>query len=134
MSKPLDTSIYITRHFRWDEFMCNDGTPVPAKLRQNLIDLATELEIIRKLLGNRPITVLSGYRTAAWNRKVGGAPKSYHLRAMAADIVHATLSPAEVYEQLDAAMKKSAVHNGGLGKYKTFTHFDIRQKAARWEG
>ena len=34
---------------------------------------------------NRPMNITSGYRTAAFNKKVGGASNSYHRKALAAD-------------------------------------------------
>lgn len=43
-----------------------------------------------------PVTVNSTCRSAAHNKKVGGAPKSYHLTGSAADIrVHGNVSAAE---------------------------------------
>lgn len=44
------------------------------------------LERLRSLEGGRPIRIVSGYRTAATNRAVGGARRSQHLTGRAADI------------------------------------------------
>lgn len=68
-------------HFTWIEL----GSP-PSSLRPNARRLARALEALRNRAGDRPLRVLSGYRTAAHNRAVGGAPQSWHLRALAADI------------------------------------------------
>jgi zinc D-Ala-D-Ala carboxypeptidase len=43
------------------------------------------LEPVRALLGNRPIFISSGYRSAALNAKVGGAQGSDHLFGRASD-------------------------------------------------
>jgi uncharacterized protein YcbK (DUF882 family) len=46
--------------------------------------LATNLERARKTSG--PMTIVSGYRCAAHNNQVSGAPTSQHMRGLAADI------------------------------------------------
>lgn len=51
------------------------------------------LERIRHRIG-RPLPVVSGFRSAATNRAVGGASASYHLRGMAADIPHGMVTVA----------------------------------------
>lgn len=48
-------------------------------------ELVAILERIRSGIG-RPLPIVSGYRSPATNRIVGGAPRSYHLRGRAADI------------------------------------------------
>lgn len=116
---------WINEFFRWDEFRCNDGTPVPARYLDNVQALADLLLVVRANWG-RPITILSGYRTPVYNKKIGGAPKSQHLRGKAADIVVAGISPREVQSTL-------VNWSGGLGSYKTFTHIDIGPKR-RWNG
>jgi uncharacterized protein YcbK (DUF882 family) len=68
-------------HFTWAEL----GNP-PTGLRPNARKLARALEDLRRRCGGRPLSVLSGYRSAAHNARVGGAPHSQHLRAAAADI------------------------------------------------
>ena len=45
------------------------------------------LERIRKLIGDKPIKVLSGYRSERVNQAVGGSRNSQHCRGQAADIV-----------------------------------------------
>lgn len=47
--------------------------------------LVAVLERIRRGIG-RPLPIVSGYRTAASNRAVGGASRSHHLSGRAADI------------------------------------------------
>ena len=68
-------------HFTWPEL----GSP-PKGLRPNGRRLARALEDLRHRCGDRPLRVLSGYRTAEHNAAVGGAPHSAHLRCLAADI------------------------------------------------
>jgi len=43
------------------------------------------LERIRAYLGDKPITLLSGFRTSSLNSLIGGAKNSQHMRGEAAD-------------------------------------------------
>ena len=54
-----------------------------------LVGPSTELVAILERLRSRirrPLPIVSGYRSAATNRAVGGAPRSHHLSGRAADI------------------------------------------------
>lgn len=116
-----------TEHFKMSEFKCKDGTPVPKELWKNNQTLMEYLEVLRLECGNRPVTITSGYRTKSYNKKVGGAENSQHLYAKAADIQVKGMTPAQVYKIADKVFG-----NGGVGKYATFVHVDIRGKRARW--
>ena len=114
-------------HFKASEFKCHDGTEVPAKFYANLQRLMALLEQIRSACGNRAVIINSGYRTAAYNKKVGGAPLSQHLLAKAADIRVEGMTAKQVY---DIANRLNP--NGGVGRYDSFTHVDVRDGKARW--
>lgn len=64
--------------FRIEEFDCRNGVVVPrsaeAALRRWCVMWGDPL---RRRFG--PVSVTSGYRTAAYNRAVGGAADSYHV-------------------------------------------------------
>lgn len=84
---------YLSEHFSMEEMTRSqtakeqhiDNTPSEAAIR-NLKILCTQvLEPARVKLG-RPIIITSGYRCAKLNAAVGGVPKSYHTKGMAADI------------------------------------------------
>jgi zinc D-Ala-D-Ala carboxypeptidase len=53
----------------------------------NLKLMAAFMEKIRVLLGGRPISVHSGYRSTAVNQAVGGITTSAHCRGLACDFV-----------------------------------------------
>lgn len=79
----------LTAHFALEELTCTlhrsiDNTP-PPEVVESLHDTARRLEAVRTLLGGRTVTVSSGYRSAALNRAVGGAPGSAHLSGRAVD-------------------------------------------------
>ena len=115
-------------HFKLSEFKCKDGTAVPTKYYGNCQKLMNLLEEIRTACGNRAITVTSGYRTESYNKKVDGAKQSQHLYAAAADIKVSGKSASEVYKLCDRLVG----NRGGVGRYSTFTHVDVRGHKARW--
>lgn len=98
------------------------------KVLRELPKLMNLLEEIRTACGNRAITVTSGYRTESYNKKVDGAKQSQHLYAAAADIKVSGKSASEVYKLCDRLVGS----RGGVGKYSTFTHVDVRGHKARW--
>jgi uncharacterized protein YcbK (DUF882 family) len=77
---------------------------------------------------NAPTVVLSGYRCETHNKNVGGAKKSKHLKGIAADIAVKDVHPHLVHAYLAKILKGK----GGLGKFSTFTHVDVRGTPARW--
>lgn len=131
---PGKTATHFTPHFRIEELArCHDGSLCPERYMGNLERLAMELELIRKIW-QKPITILSGWRSPAWNKKIGGAENSQHKLGKAADIVVVGIHPEDVWDSINKATANGTVHNGGLGAYKTFTHYDIRARPARWNG
>ena len=115
----------ITPHFKDYEFMCKDGTLVPARLRPNMIKLAEQLERIRREL-NEPLYINSAYRTVPHNMAVGGAARSYHLKCMAADVHCKDATPQQVFNTILYLMDTRQIMQGGLKCYKGFVHYDIR--------
>ena len=63
-----------------------DNTP-PAPAFLNLNRLCRELEKVRSLLGDRVITITSGYRCQELNKAIGGATASHHMIGLAADFI-----------------------------------------------
>lgn len=59
---------------------------VPEEYMPNLRRLARVLQHIRNYMGH-PVIVTSGYRSPDLNRIVGGAARSHHMQAAAADWV-----------------------------------------------
>ena len=122
----------VAENFELKEFDCHDGTPVPKEYEPNVIRLAANLQVLRDYVG-KPIHINSSYRTAAYNKKVGGASKSQHLTASAADITIAGLMPKEVHAIILQLIKDGRMKQGGVGLYDTFVHYDIRGTEARWD-
>tara|TARA_R110002020_G_scaffold448039_2_gene660674 strand:- start:2425 stop:2799 length:375 start_codon:yes stop_codon:yes gene_type:complete len=122
----------ITTNFSRREFDCKDGTIVPKELIGNLQELCKNLEVLRDYL-NSPISITgSGYRTESHNKKVGGASRSQHLFAKAADMNAKGHTPKQVHEAIEHLISSGKMKQGGLGLYKSFVHYDIRGNKARW--
>lgn len=124
----------LSTNFNVREFDCKDGRQVPAVAVPALTALCTRfLEPMRAHFG--PAHVLSGYRHAAYNTRIGGAKFSQHIyeltpESVAADLVFRLGSPAlwaRFADQLGA---------GGIGRYdgSGFVHVDNRPERARWSG
>ena len=105
----------LSKHFSRSEFQCKHCTKfinVPA--------LIALLEDAREHFG-RSITINSGTRCQEHNKVVGGEDHSYHLTGQAADIVVEGISPDAVWHFF-----KNTMNHGGLGRYSTWTHVDVR--------
>jgi uncharacterized protein YcbK (DUF882 family) len=123
----------ITENFSLHEFKCKDGTEVPEELIDNVTELAENLQVLRDAIG-QAIIVISGYRSPTYNRKIGGARRSQHMSARAADIIVKDMSPEEVKAKIVELIKEGKMKKGGIGLYTTFTHYDVRGRNSRWYG
>lgn len=123
----------LTENFSISEFRCKDGTDVPPELVDNVKTLAKNLQIIRQKIG-KPLRVISGYRSPAYNKKCGGTKKSQHMQAKAADLRVSGMSSDELHEIIVGLIDDEKIMQGGVGKYPLFVHYDVRGRKARWKG
>ena len=123
----------LTKNFDIKEFACHDGTQVPREYEDNVFELAKNLQVLRDYFG-KPIKINSGYRTPKYNKSIGGAKYSQHKLAKAADIVIEGVHPHTVHYTIEKLIERGLMKDGGLGKYNSFTHYDIRDAHARWNG
>lgn len=122
----------MTEHFSKEEFRSKDGAHFPYEVKQNLKVLAEQLEVLREHF-QKPVQINSGYRSPAYNAKIGGEQNSQHLLGKAADVVIDGISPDEVADAIEFLIEGKLMIQGGVGRYETFTHYDIRGKKARWD-
>jgi len=117
--------IELTEYFSLYEFEC------PCCKRVMLSpDLLARLNHLRMVI-NRPIYINSGYRCKKENYRVGGAPGSYHLLGMAADI------HAGDFLLFDLLLFAQEIGFTGIGVYEkeNFLHLDVRPGEKRvWKG
>ena len=114
----------LSENFRVREFASKDGA--------DQIKIDTRLVVLLQKIRNKfgaAVTINSGYRTAAHNKAVGGATKSYHMQGMAADIVVRGVSPLRV------AQYAEIIGATGIGWYEKqgFTHVDTRCGRYFWK-
>ena len=120
-----DGTTYISKNFRVREFACKDGSD-PIFIDDDLVSV---LQQIRDHFG-KAVTITSAFRTASHNKKVGGATYSQHCYGKAADIKVSGVAPSKVAEYVETLMPNT----GGIGRYSTFTHVDVRATKSRWNG
>lgn len=121
----------LTKNFSLEEFACKDGTQVPGELLCNVSVLAQNLQVLRDYL-NEPIRLNSGYRSPSYNKRIGGAAKSQHILAKAADITVKSMSPKQLAATIEKLIAAGKMKQGGLGLYPGFVHYDVRDDKARW--
>lgn len=126
-SKAADGGKKLSAHFKVKEFACKDGSDAVLVAPR----LVMVLETIRARFGSA-VTIHSGYRTPQYNDKVGGVAHSQHCYGTAADISVRGKTPAAV-----AAYARELMPDwGGVGVYagQGFTHIDVREVRADWNG
>ena len=111
-------------NFKVVEFACKDGSDF-LKVDSSLVFM---LQKIRENF-NKPVVVNSGYRNAAYNKKVGGASRSQHIYGKAADICISGVDPLEIarYVENECELIK------GIGLYTWGVHVDTRTTPAKWD-
>jgi hypothetical protein len=131
-----DPKMEMSKNFLWEETF--SGVVVNGKYYYRIIEpypaywlnakhVIQNLQILRNHYG-KPFVVTSFFRTPSYNVMVKGASQSQHLTANAADIrlirgiTHATM-------QKDALDYTKFL---GFGVARTFMHFDLRKKFAKW--
>lgn len=121
----------LSPNFSRDEARCKDPgrCPVPDELRAGCQRHAFQLERLRHKLGDRPLSVLSWYRTPAWNARCGGASQSRHMKADATDFTREEVARHPGFDQI----ADEIFAEGGFGTYPSGSrHVDSRGTRARW--
>jgi hypothetical protein len=120
---------YLSPHFRKEEAACKDGTFVPGRLLPNAQKHAFNLERLRHRLGDKPVRIISWYRTPSYNKQVGGASLSQHVNALATD------HPVDWVRKFPRFDHHANIvfRRGGFGTYPAGNrHVDSRGIFARW--
>lgn len=119
-SKSKDGNIKLSENFSVKEFACKDGSDT-LKIDLDLIPL---IQRFRNYV-ETGVYFNSAYRTPSYNKKVGGATNSYHVKGQALDIPF-----LNSYKYLTSREKMCAFFNTlgvkGIIIYPTFIHVDTR--------
>jgi uncharacterized protein YcbK (DUF882 family) len=121
----------LTNNFSLSEFQCKCGCEMPDDVLENIKELACNLQYIREYL-NEPLKITNAYRCKKHNKAVGGVKNSQHILGKAADIQCKNITPNTMADLIDDLISKNYIQEGGIGKYNTFTHYDIRGIKSRW--
>lgn len=116
-----------TKHFKRSEFKCK----CCGYVKNIPISLLIYLETIRRYFNEKPVVISSGYRCEQHNTHVGGGEYSQHLKGKAADLYVIGVNAYKVYRFCNEFI---FMYNGGVGRYSSFTHIDVRNKKSRWSG
>ena len=103
---------------------------MPDDVLENIKLLADELQIIRDSV-SKPLHLTNAYRCKKHNKEVGGAKNSQHLYGKAGDL-QCSIVPSKLADKIEGLIKEGKISEGGVGRYSTFTHYDIRGTKARW--
>ena len=104
------------------------NTDPPRSLWPSLLAVVKVADEARHRLG-KPLRINSAYRSPAYNRAISGASRSIHVQGGALDL---SGSPATLHRILKE-MRSEGLFRGGIGKYRTFNHVDVRGRNADWQ-
>lgn len=115
----------LSENFQVKEFRCKDGSD-KILISDELVEV---LQKIRNHFG-KAVNINSAYRSPSYNKKIGGATNSQHMYGTAADIRINGITPKAIADYAETLLPCT----GGIGRYNTFAHVDVRDKKARWNG
>lgn len=123
----------LSPNFTRAEARSKDGVDIPSSLRSAAQRQAFHMERVRYECGNKPLTILSWYRSPAHNQAVDGASESQHVKARACDVDSNTIN--RIGESRWNRATGRVFRNGGIGfdnDTQQNRHVDSRRGPARW--
>jgi zinc D-Ala-D-Ala carboxypeptidase len=104
----------------------NNVPPANSQERKNLQRTAEVMELVRTLLGDKPILISSGYRSPQVNAAVGGSKSSAHMSGLAVDFsCPGAGSPKHICKTLEPHMKNLGIDQL-IHEYDTWVHLGLR--------
>jgi hypothetical protein len=125
----------LSPHFTLEEMIASqeaarkgiDNTPT-SEIVEHLRETCAQLETVRGILGDRPISISSGYRCPKLNEAIGGAKDSAHMSGYAVDFICPSFGgPLTVCQAIAAS---GIVYDQLIHEYGNWTHisFDPRKR------
>lgn len=107
-----------------------DNKPT-GKTLENLCRTANLMVDIRKLLGDKPVIVSSGYRSPAVNRVIGGSNASAHTLGYAVDFICPGFgTPLQIAERIEASTAFKKVDQL-IHEYDSWVHISFDPRARK---
>jgi lysozyme len=103
----------------------------PRELWSKIGPTARVLDRVRELLA-APIVTLSVYRSPGYNKKIGGAKNSEHMKFTAVDFLAKSNSGPAEWASVVRQLRQSGMFKGGIGVYPSFVHVDTRDVNRDW--
>lgn len=128
----------LTKNFDLEEFLVSrhfpDTNRPDAEQKARLKTLAETLEIIRDQMGDRPVTITSGFRSLVNNALVGGAQKSDHLKGYAADFQIAGYKAKQIFNAIMVMREAGLLNYDQLICYSRHVHISVapRMRGQAW--
>ena len=124
--------IKLTPHFTLEEFTLSQtaarkGIPnVPGDAEtKNIMRTAEVMELVRTILGGKPILISSGYRSPKVNAAVGGSKSSAHMSALAVDFSCPGFgTPLDICKALEPHMRELGVDQL-IHEYDSWVHLGL---------
>ena len=122
----------LSEHFSLEELTHTDhrefdNTPTDTELA-NLVRLANFLEVVKAILGGKPIMINSAFRSAQVNAAVGSKDSSQHRTGCAADIRVPGMTPDEVVKAIIAS---DLDYDQVIREFDRWTHLSIPLEGAK---
>ena len=116
----------LSEHFTLEELTHTDhrqfdNTPDASEMA-NLVRLATFLEEVKSVLGNKPVMINSAFRCKEVNDAVGSKDSSQHRIGCAADIRVPSMTPDEVVK---AVIASGIGYDQIIREFDRWTHISI---------
>jgi len=129
----VEVEYTLPKEYSLEDFECVDGSPVPADYYDNVARLATNLQILALELG-KPVEIYDGFRTAEFNKHIGGSKKSTHLTCLGADIKVKGMRRDRLAQKIRDLIQEGKMEKGGVGVYPDCVHYDVRGRNYTWSG
>ncbi|MDM7954936.1 D-Ala-D-Ala carboxypeptidase family metallohydrolase [Blastomonas sp.] len=130
--KPYEFLVTGGRHSDPHSPAFGKNTLPPRELWSNMARTAQVLDAFRLRIG-APVRITNAYRSPEYNRAIGGAKNSQHMKFNALDfVVEGGSTVGQWVRTLRVIRNEEQMFKGGIGQYSSFAHVDTRGVNVDW--